>query len=216
MIEPADSQAIRRDLIRAYDAAADARDERGEAEWRAAHQRAFAEMLRSEGKSRILEIGAGSGHSAVFFQTEGFAIVATDLSPENVARCRAKGVDAVVGDFYDLDFPDDSFDAAWAMSCLMHVPDADLNGVLEEMARVLVPGGIAMIGLWGGRTAGRGTSGVWEGDDYTPPRFFALRDDEEVTEAVGAVFTIERFVTTTDRPDDPVDMHYQLVTVRKP
>ncbi len=160
---------------------------------------------------RLLEIGAGSGHSAAFFVAEGFTVVATDLSPGNVARCRAKGLDARVGDFYDLEFPDGSFDAIWAMSCLMHAPDADLPDVLDEMARVLVPGGIAMIGLWGGD----GTSGVWEDDDHVPPRFYSLRTDDQVRAAFADAFVLERFETIANRPDDPADMHYQILNVRK-
>ena len=167
--------------------------------------------MRADKKVRLLEIGAGSGHSAAFFVEQGFTVIATDLSPGNVARCRAKGLDARVGDFYDLDFPDGSFDAIWAMSCLMHAPDADLPDVLGEMARVLVPGGIAMIGLWGGR----GTSGIWEGDDHVPPRFYALRTNDQVRAAFAESFDIERFDSIVDQPDDPPDMHYQLLTVRK-
>jgi SAM-dependent methyltransferase len=207
-----DAREIKQDLVRSYDADAVARDERGEPDWRDEHRTLFTATLKAERKSRLLEIGAGSGHSAVFFVDEGFTVVATDLSPGNVARCRAKGLDGRVGDFYDLEFPDGSFDAIWAMSCLMHAPDADLPDVLNEMARVLVPEGIAMVGLWGGS----GTAGMWEGDDHVPPRFYSLRTDDQVRSAFAAAFVIERFDSIANRPDDPPDMHYQLVTVRKP
>ena len=59
----------------------------------------------------LLEIGAGSGHSAAFFAGEGFNVAAIDLSPLNIERCEAKGLDARVADFADLPFPDGSFDA---------------------------------------------------------------------------------------------------------
>jgi len=206
-----DARTIKQDLVQSYDADAEARDERGEPDWRDEHRRLFAAAMRAEGKTLLLEIGAGSGHSATFFVTEGFTVVATDLSPGNVARCRAKGLDARVSDFYDLDFPDGSFDAIWAMSCLMHAPDTDLPDVLNEMARVLVPGGIAMIGLWGGR----GTSGVWEGDDHVPPRFYALRTDDQVQAAFTTTFVVERFDSIPHTSDDSADTHYQLLKVRK-
>lgn len=211
MNDPFDSRTIKKDLIRSYDADAVARDERGEPDWRDEHRDSFTADLQAEGKTRLLEIGAGSGHSAAFFAAQGFTVVATDLSPGNVARCRAKGLDAHVGDFYDLGFPDGSFDAIWAMSCLMHVPDADLPDVLDEMARVLVPGGVAMIGLWGGT----GTSGIWEGDDHVPPRFYSLRTDDQVRTIVTESFVLERFETIANRPDDPADLHYQLLNARK-
>jgi hypothetical protein len=68
-----------------------------------------------------------------------------------------------------------------------------------------------MIGLWGGR----GTSGIWEGDDHVPPRFYALRTDDQVRAAFADAFVIEQFDSMTRRPDDPPDMHYQFLTVRK-
>lgn len=206
-----DAREIKRDLVRSYDADAAARDGRGEPEWRNEHRRRFTAAMRAEDKNRLLEIGAGSGHSAVFFVAEGFTVIATDLSPGNVARCRAKGLDARVGDFYDLDFPDGSFDAIWAMSCLMHAPDADLPEIFDELARVLVAGGIAMIGLWGGL----GTAGVWEGDDHVPPRFYALRTDDQVRTAFAEAFVIERFDSISSPSDSHSDAHYQLLQVRK-
>lgn len=211
MNDPFDALEIKQDLVLSYDSDADARDERGEPDWRDEHREFFAATMRAEGKIRLLEIGAGSGHSAAFFVAGGFTVIATDLSPGNVARCRAKGLDARVGDFYDLDFPDDSFEAIWAMSCLMHAPDADLPDVLDEMARVLVPGGIAMVGLWGGH----GTSGVWEGDDHMPPRFYALRTDDQVRAAFIGAFVIERFESIPNPSDGNSDTHYQLLAVRK-
>lgn len=211
MTESVDARTIKRDLVSSYDADAIARDERGEPDWRGDHQASFSSAMQAEGKSRLLEIGAGSGHSAAFFVTEGFTVVAIDLSPGNVARCRAKGLDAHVGDFYNLDFPDGSFDAIWAMSCLMHAPDADLPDVIDEMARVLAQDGIAMIGLWGGP----GTAGVWEGDDHVPPRFYALRTDHQVRAAFAAAFIIEAFETRLDPSDADSETHYQLLRVRK-
>lgn len=172
--------------------------------------------MRSEGKTRLLDVGAGTGHSAAFFVEAGLSVVAIDLSPVNVEHCLAKGVTAQVGDFYKLEFENDSFDALWVMSCLMHAPNADLPDVLTELARVLAPGGIAMFGLWGGSEHGEGASGVLVDDDYAPPRFFALRTDQQVTTAVGGTFTIERFETLRDRPDDPAEVHYQLIEARKP
>jgi SAM-dependent methyltransferase len=206
-----DAREIKQDLVRSYDADADARDGRGEPDWRDEHRRLFTAAMRAEDKTRLLEIGAGSGHSAAFFVAEGFTVIATDLSPGNVARCRAKGLDAKVGDFYDLDSPDGSFDAIWAMSCLMHAPDADFQDVLHELARVLVADGIAMIGLWGGL----GTSGAWEGDDHVPPRFYALRTDDQVRAAFADAFVIERFDSIPDPSGDHPDTHYQLLEVRK-
>ena len=80
------------------------------------------------------------------------------------------------------------------MSCLMHAPDAELTKAIAEMARVLVSGGIAVVGLWGGD----GSTGMVDDDVHDPPRFFAWRTDEQVTAAFGEVFVVEQFEIIPD------------------
>jgi SAM-dependent methyltransferase len=43
-------------------------------------------------------------------------------------------------DFLHLDFPAGSFDAVYALNCLLHVPNADLPEVLAAIRAVLRPG----------------------------------------------------------------------------
>ena len=199
-----DAHAIKADLVRSYDSTAARRDERGEPGWRDEYRTGLAATMRSEQKTRLLEIGAGSGHSAAFFAGDGFEVSAIDLSPLNIERCKAKGLDAQVADFADLPFPDDSFDAIWSMSSFMHAPDAELAKAIAEMDRVLVSGGIAVVGLWGGD------------DVHDPPRYFAWRTDDQVNASFGEAFVIERFEIIPDAEDSSADEHYQLLTMRKP
>ena len=207
-----DARAIKADLVRSYDSTAARRDERGEPVWRDEYRAGLAATMRSEQKTRLLEIGAGSGHSAAFFTGDGFEVSAIDLSPLNIERCKAKGLDARVADFADLPFPDDSFDAIWSMSCFMHAPDAELAKAIGEMDRVLVSGGIAVVGLWGGD----GSSGMVDDDVHNPPRYFAWRTDEQVHAAFGEAFVVERFEIIPEAEDSTADEHYQLLTMRKP
>jgi SAM-dependent methyltransferase len=208
---PPDAHSIKADLIRTYDASALARDERGEPGWRDDHRSDFAAALKDEARTHVLEIGAGAGHSSAFFAAEGFTVVATDLSPGNVERCLAKGLEAHVADFTDLDFPDATFDAIWAMSCLMHATDEGFTIAIDEMARVLTPGGLVIAGMWGGD----GTAEVLADDVIEPPRFFAWRTDDHIRTAFGAAFVIEEFHIIDGPPDDPRGEHYQLVRMRK-
>jgi SAM-dependent methyltransferase len=71
-----------------------------------------------------------------------------------VELCRAKGLDAQVADFLGLGVPPASFDAVYALNCLLHVPTPDLARVLEAIGEVLVPGGLFYAGTLGRR--GRG------------------------------------------------------------
>lgn len=93
-----------------------------------------------------------------------------DLSPNMVALCKTKGLRAEVMDFAHLAFPDQSFDAVWALNCLLHVRKAELPEVLQGIRRVLRPGGLFYIGVYGGRNS----EGVWEDDTYEPKRFFSF------------------------------------------
>jgi SAM-dependent methyltransferase len=98
--------------------------------------RAIAEVDHS----RILEVGCGEGELAERMRMElGVEIIAVDQSERMVEITRARGVDARVADVQQLPFADGSFDAIVAAWMLYHVPD--LTRGVEELARVLRPGG---------------------------------------------------------------------------
>jgi SAM-dependent methyltransferase len=174
------------------DAAAAERDGYDKEPWKVAERAAFLDRLRTEGSRTLLEIGAGTGQDSLFFQQQGLEVVATDLSPQMVERCRTKGLDARVMDFWTLDFAPGSFDAVYALNCLLHVPNADLPAVLENIRRVLRPGGLFFMGVYGGD----GTEGVKDDDNHNPPRFFSWRTDEQIQAFAAKSFAIEDFHIT--------------------
>lgn len=176
-------------LRAAYDGGAAARDEAPKSPWKLAERAAFLHRLQAEGKRRLLEIGAGTGHDAAYFQRHGLRVVATDLSPQMVARCRAKGVEAYVMDFLNLDFPPASFDGVYALNCLLHVPTAGLQPVLSAIRELLVPGGIFFLGTYGGEPF----EGALPEDSHDPPRFFSFRTDEEMQDVAAASFDLLDF-----------------------
>jgi SAM-dependent methyltransferase len=195
-------------LREAYDARAAWRDLQGKEPWKVAERQAFRERLAPG--TRLLEIGAGPGHDSAWFHGEGVTVVATDLSPAMVERCRAKGVEAHVMDFLHLDFPTGSFDAVYALNCLLHVPNQDLPAVLTAVRAVLCPGGLFFAGVYGMDTPEEG----WlDRDEHDPPRFFSWRTDEQLlTFAAEAEFEVEDFhVTGTDR-----GYRFQSLTLRRP
>lgn len=175
----------RDDLADTYDLYADAREERGEPAWRDATRETFARRL--DPGVRILEIGAGVGYSARWFSDQGFDVVATDLSPGNVAKIREKGVTAYIADMGDLPFGDASFTGVWAASCLMHIPNDSLRAVLAEIRRVLIGGGLFWSGTWGGTES----EGIWEEDFYTPKRFYSIRTDDQMRAFYEPHFNVE-------------------------
>jgi SAM-dependent methyltransferase len=194
-------------LRTAYDGSAAQRDEGIKSEWKLAERRAFLERLRAEGKGRLLEMGAGTGQDSLFFRDHGLSVVATDLSPEMVARCRAKGLEAHTMDFLHLDFPPESFDAAYAFNCLLHVPNADLPVALASIRKVLKPAALLYIGVYGGEHF----EGVRPNDWHDPPRFFSFRSDDQIRGFVERDFEMLDFhVVKGD------GMRFQSLTLRVP
>jgi SAM-dependent methyltransferase len=164
------------ELRSAYARSASQRDQMEKHAWKLDERNAFLVRSGAEGKHRLLEVGAGTGQDSAFFADNGLDVVATDLTPEMVELCRAKGLDAHVMDFLDLRFPDESFDAVWSMNCLLHVPSADLPAVLSEIKRCLRPDGLFFLGVYGGTPS----EGILETDKHDPKRFFSLRSDEQL------------------------------------
>ena len=195
-----------------YDNVAAQRDEMGEADWRWPLAERFLTQLQDEDKSRLLEIGAGVGYTSLWFAERGLDVVATDLAPAQVEIARAKGLDAHVRDMFDLRFPAESFDAAWAMNCIHHIPSADLPGVLAGIAGVLRPNGLFYVAVWGGRDI----EGMYENDFYQPARFFAIRSDESLRAALETAFVVESFEAfLPDEQKDDDGLHMQSFLLRK-
>ncbi|MEU4225189.1 class I SAM-dependent methyltransferase [Nonomuraea sp. NPDC026600] len=120
-------------LRTAYEGSAKRRDVSGKAPWKLAEREAFLNRLKRQGCRRVLEIGAGTGQDSAYFQENGLEVVAVDLSPAMVALCREKGIEARAMDFLSLDFAPGSFDAVYALNCLLHVPNSDLPAVLDAI-----------------------------------------------------------------------------------
>ena len=194
-------------LRRSYDGSAQERDQRAKQAWKIAEREAFLDRLRAIEAKTLLEIGAGTGQDAFFFQESGLAVTAVDLSPAMVERCREKGIPAYVRDFLALGFTPGSFDAVYAMNCLLHVPNADLPKVLLAIREVLVPGGLFFLGVYGGESR----EGAVAEDRQDPPRFFSSRTDEQILAYAGQAFEIIDFHTLHDGED-----HFQALTLAKP
>lgn len=176
-------------------------------DWKVENRRKFLELVKGEGKTSLLEIGAGIGRDSKFFMENGLRVKATDLSSEMVALCREKGIDALELDFFNLDKINENFDCVWAMNCLLHVEKASLPIVLQKISNVINPAGLFFMGVYGGVNS----EGIWEEDIYTPHRFFSFYTDEAIREIVSKYFDIVSF----ERIETGGDRHFQSIVLRK-
>jgi SAM-dependent methyltransferase len=202
-------QTVTQILRDAYDRRAHDRDRRSSPAWEAEERDAFIALLHEEGKHSVLEIGAATGSDALVFEASGIDVVCVDLSPEMVRRCQAKGLPAHVMDVADLRFPSHSFDAVYAMNCLVHVPKARLPEVLHGIRRLLKPNGLFYLGVYGGRHF----EGIRDDDDFEPKRFFSHHPDDDLRHAVVRHFQLCSFKRIPRGWDG---LHFQSLVLRRP
>ena len=157
--------------------------------WKIAERQHSLDLWHQEGKRNLLEIGAGTGIDSLFFQEHGLDMISTDLSPDMVNLCREKGLQAYVMDFLSLDFPSHSFDAIYALNCLLHVSTRDLPTVLQKLSTLLRPNGLFFLCVYGGSEQ----EGPYEKDWCDPPRFFAHHTDEFMLQATSVFFDLVSF-----------------------
>jgi SAM-dependent methyltransferase len=114
--------------------------------------------LLPEGGS-ILELGCGAGNHAAEMLARGFDLRATDGSPEMAEVASRKlnhPVEVMLFDQLDVH---EAYDGVWASACLLHVPRAELAGVLARIHRGLKAGGVFYASFKAGAGDGRDSLG---------------------------------------------------------
>ncbi len=108
----------------------------------------FAEKLKEEGKTNILDLGCGFGRHLIYLAEQGFNVKGIDISQEAVEmtnkRLREKNLNAKVlqRDMKDLPFQDQEFDAVLAITVIGHATKPEINQTVDELYRVMKPGGV--------------------------------------------------------------------------
>jgi SAM-dependent methyltransferase len=126
-----------------WDASYDAPTTRGH--WQRARLEATVRLV-GEGPGSLLEVGFGSGRLLSALADQGWEVTGVDAAPRMVELARGRLPDAKleVARAEELPLEDASFDAVVAIGMLEY---SDLEASLHELARVLRPGGRAVLGL---------------------------------------------------------------------
>jgi SAM-dependent methyltransferase len=125
--------------------------DQGEAD---AHVRAVSAHLGGIQGLRVLDLACGTGRHSEALEREGAAATGVDLSRTLLARSRMRGRLAA-GDMRRLPFADASFDLVLNFFTSFGYFERERENftVLEEIGRVLVPGGRLMMDLMNRTTA---------------------------------------------------------------
>ena len=110
-------------------------------------KQAIESLVKSVVPGKMLEIGCGTGHWTRFFTEKGFQVTATDVSEPMLEQARAKDLpvdELMYASVFDLPFESNSFDQVAVITALEFC--GDIPRALEEMKRVLKPGGWLIAG----------------------------------------------------------------------
>ena len=109
--------------------------------------------------SKILELGCGGGRDAQAMIAAGHHVDPTDGSPSIAKKAEERlQVPVRILRFEDLDI-NEEYDAVWANASLLHVPRAELPGILSKVRIALKPGGLHLATYKAGGREGRDSYG---------------------------------------------------------
>lgn len=113
--------------------------------------------------AHILDIGFGGGREVQTFIEKGYSVAGIDPCQKFVSTMQKHFLQSnfVKGSVYEMPFADNSFDALWCTSVLLHVSPRTLPFALQEMHRVLKPGGVAFVSFSEGMGNIQHKSGRW-------------------------------------------------------
>lgn len=135
------------------------------------------ELIQHVGQNgRLVDVGCGTGRDMAWFESKGITVTGIDLSMGMLEYARENVLgDLVSMNMRNLGFCDAYFDGVWCCASLLHLPKTEAAYALQEMHRILKPGGMLILSIQ------EGNSENWEGG-FVPDvkRFFARYQADEM------------------------------------
>lgn len=181
--------------------------------------------------NRVLDVAAGNGNTALAAARRGAIVAALDISPVQIERGRIRAriegrlVASVEGDAGGLPFPDGGFD------CSLNSFGDEI--AVEEMFRVVRPGGVVGITEWTGEgffggleelqasptlgVQGGQASPLWGREDYVRTALDPSADSIDMhRHVISARFeSVDSFCNELQRKDSEVHILHQQLSFRQ-
>ena len=152
------------------------------------------------GSARVLDAGCGQGAPVLRELTAAAAATGIDISRAQLELAAESVPDAALaqGDMAALPFRDDAFDAVTAYHSLIHVPQGQHQGVIDEFARVLTDDGRLLVSE--GPAEWTGENPNWL-DTGVEMQWHIAGAEETRRHLRNAGFVVERTWNTPDTPE---------------
>lgn len=170
---------------------------------------------RVAGKGRVCDLGCGPGHVARYLHARGVDVFGVDLSPAMLeqARSLSPSLEFRQGNMRALDLPGGALAGIAAFYSIIHVPREEVPAVLEELRRVLQPGGLLLLAFHRGNNIVH--MDEWWGQPVSLD--FAFFEREELEGYLRqAGFTIEESIERAPYPEVEHQSHRVYIFARKP
>ncbi|MGH7255101.1 MAG: class I SAM-dependent methyltransferase [Nitrospirales bacterium] len=135
-----------------------------------------ADQLGDLGKLRVLDIACGTGYGTHYLGTRARQVVGVDVAPVVVARNRVRyrteRVQFLVMDGTALGFRSAVFDAIISQDTIEHIQED--RRFVDEVVRVLRPGGTLVLFTPHGKVRGRRPDDPYHVREYVPAELAAL------------------------------------------
>jgi SAM-dependent methyltransferase len=170
---------------------------------------------RVQGPGPVCDLGCGPGHVARYLHERGVPVIGIDLSPAMLEQARHlnPGIEFRRGNMLSLDPEDAAWGGIAAFYSIIHVPRTEIAVALEEMKRVLRPGGPLLLAFHVGDETVH--LDEWWGQPVSLDfRFF--RPEEMADFLRRAVFEVEEIVEREPYPDVEHQSRRAYILARKP
>ncbi len=113
---------------------------------------AFAAAVTQDDHPRVLDAGCGAGRMSAYLAARGCLVEGVDLSPGMVAMARRDHPELrfEVGSLSELPCADAEFAGVMLWYSIIHTPPPGQPRIVEEVARVLRPGGYVLVATQSG------------------------------------------------------------------